>query len=309
MASNKNNKNNFSKISKLAKTLKISPPILFLLYLIAYIAEFNIPGFNNVFKSSFFLISIFFISFCMLLIEIVKKIVPKHTINDIKNDFDKIFAYWIRGKLYPKFSSINFIQWVTKGRFAVKIECRETINMRIRNFNSDKCKRVTCHFGPNNNSNTLPRLYAKTLPRRARKKRHVRIAPHEFAKTNKRFSCPGELIGWTSQGITYEINKSEWDSVVLSCSAHLPKIYLFLHIGWWVIPIYARISIKPKEVKRDGKISRIFGEFTEQFQPDLINRNLKRWLSIPVCYAWEAQGTKPPFCNYDNNAPKRLKVL
>lgn len=241
--------------------------------------------------------------------------VVKDFVEHYKFAFDEFFTDFVERHVYPEVTATDFIQWATKGRFDVNVQCHENQAHRMRLYNGRICPRNLCHFGPVEYLERFPRLLADRLPRRARKSRRIYLGPNRTLRRKGKWPRPGRLIGWTAKDITCEFDRSEWDQIKKDYKGKPLILFTYVCLQNWfanlLFPIYTKVFVHLRRTKQQHSASgiRVYGEFRKGFQPDEIVRAKKSWLSIPVCQAWEAQGVRPPICDYHKNAPVRLHAL
>ena len=241
--------------------------------------------------------------------------VVKDFIEHYKFAIDQFFTNFMERHVYPEFTGLDFIQWATKGRFDVNVQCHENQARRIRRYNGKICPRNLCHFGPVECLWRIPRLLADRIPRRARKIKRVYLGPNRTLRQKGTWPRPGRLIGWTAKDITCEFDRSELNRIKTHYRGKPLILFAYVCLQNWfanlLFPVYTKVFVhlRPTNQQHSASVIRVYGEFRTGFQPDEIVRHKKSWLSIPVCQAWEAQGVRPPICDYRNNAPVRLHAL
>ncbi len=244
-----------------------------------------------------------------------RKVVKADFVAHYKFAFDQFFADLAQRLFYREFTSVGFIQWATKGKFDVNVHCHENQAHRMRLYNGKICPRNLCHFGPVKYLASFPQLFLDRIPRRARKIRRVYLGPNRTVSRKGEWTCPGRLIGWTAKDITCEFDRSEWDQIKKDYKGNPLILFAYVCLQNWFLnllfPIYTKVFIRLRETNEQPSASviRVYGEFRKGFQPEEIIRAKKSWLSIPVCQAWEAQGVRPPMCDYHKNVSARLHAL
>lgn len=227
----------------------------------------------------------------------------------IANAINDRVVPFIKSKFRPEWKPHQLVEWLTKGRIDAGVTCHEAKNFRIRQFKGNLCRRDTCRFCLQ--KERIPDLFLWIIPRRAKSIRQIHLSAYEVVMKEGELSPEAMFEQWDSLGITLRMDSRDWSKLQQS----LREAYNFVpQILTAYIPIRfpqeARIRIQPQRVHRlqDGS-TLIFGRFADTFENDKIQRDQKKWLSIPICHAWEAQGKRPDFCDYTNDAPARLKEL
>jgi len=228
---------------------------------------------------------------------------------------DEFFRDLAERLSYPELTAVDFIQWATKGRFDVNVQCHENQAHRMRLYNGKICPRSLCHFGPVEYLGRFPQLFLDRIPRRARKIRCVYLGGNRTLSRKGKWPHPGRLIGWTAKDITCEFDRSEWDRTKKDYKGKPLILFAYVCLQNWfpnlLFPVYTKVFVRLRETNQqpDASVIRVYGEFRKGFQPQEIVRVKKSWLSIPVCQAWEAQSVRPSVCEYHKDAPARLHAL
>lgn len=221
---------------------------------------------------------------------------------------DRVVPF-IKRKLRPEWKPHQLVGWLTKGRIDANVSCHQSKNRRIRKFKGMRCRRETCRFCLRKEQ--IPKLFLRIIPRRAKSVKQIRLSAYELLMKEGELSPEAIFEQWDSLGITIRMDSRDWGRLQKS----LKEVYKVVpHILTAYIPVRfpkeARIRVEPLRTHplRDGSTI-IFGKFADKFEPIKIRRDQKKWLSIPMCQAWEAQGKRPNQCEYIRTAPDRLKVL
>jgi hypothetical protein len=242
------------------------------------------------------------------LVALVRWISRRAVGEKIHKEVEDWLNYWYDRITYKLLKPDQLIFWLTKHRYDVRVCCESDKSRRYRLFGPNKqpCRRDRCHFGPFIRGVRVPRFFKKKAPYRARKEKAVFIQPPRLG--SKSYKEQGYLLGWTSTGVTLEIQSKTWQSVrklkPIRCVLHIKLRPLF---GWL---IEYCIGVYPMEITgekaahhRSGPRGgvRVFGEFESLYKAP---KNLPK---LCVCAAWEMQGERPPDCTYAPYAPVHLR--
>jgi hypothetical protein len=240
-------------------------------------------------------------------IAIVRRICKSAVGARIHKELERWLLYWYDRVTYRNLTPNQLITWLTKRRFDISVGCESDKSRRYRLFGPSKepCRRERCHFGPFRRGNRVPHFFKKNVPYRARREKPVFVGPARLGSES--YSEQGHLLGWTSTGVTFEIQAKGWQTIrklkPIRCVLHIRLRPLLFWLLEYCITVYPMEATSEKAMMhrrgpRNGV--RVFGAFESSYERP---KNLSK---LCVCAAWEMQGERPPDCTYASHAPVHL---
>lgn len=178
----------------------------------------------------------------------------------------------------------DFIQWLTSGKFATNISCKEK-KVFLPGISVSKCRRQFCRFDFNRKK--MPTLLLKMIPFYKRFLKRIHVSSYIYTEKRRALGPPGKLIDWNATGIKFQLETKYWESIVRANKTQpIALVAGIRHLGGIFF-----MRVEALKMGVDYNMSLIFGKFhkNHKFKPNNIKPYKKGMQQIPICSAWYLQ--------------------